>query len=57
MAQPQTVEEIFERIFQEAKETRLAYNLEYEDFVDREVDKLRRAHVFMAQVTGDDYFN
>lgn len=25
--------------------------------MDGEVDKLRRAQVFMAQITGDDYFN
>jgi len=57
MAQSQTVEYIFERIFQAAKDTRQAYSLGYEDFVDGEIERLRRTHVLMDDVTGADYFN
>lgn len=58
MAQPQTVEDIFEGIFQAAKDTHFAYRpTQYGRFVEGELDKLRRTHGFMKDVMGRDYFN
>jgi len=58
MAQPQTVEDIFEGIFQAAKDTHFAYRpTKYGRFVDGEIERLRRTHVFMGDLTGADYFS
>jgi len=58
MAQPQTVEDIFEGIFQAAKDTHFAYRpTQYGRFVEGELDILRRTHGFMKDVMGRDYFN
>lgn len=57
MAPPQGVEDIFERIYQAAKDTRFAYRpTKYGRFVEGEIDQWRRVHVYMDDVTAGDYF-
>lgn len=57
MALPQGAEDIFERIYQAAKDTRFAYRpTQYGTFVEEEIDQWRRVYVCMDDVTAKDYF-
>ena len=56
MAHLRVIEEIFENIWKSACECGAAYDERLEEFVENEIEKSRRTHLFMGDVTDLDYF-